>query len=169
MQRFALVAATGILTLSLVACASSGSTHTGGSQQASGSGRWTGTIRATPTRTGEVAPTKPAAAYQGNVSMSRWEDDTSRTSISIFLSTPESNRSISWALVSGRCGAIEAPVLPVNSFEPLQVGSDGRAETTTHIAFETPTDGSYHVDFYSGNSARLTDVVACADLKQKNR
>lgn len=101
--------------------------------------------------------------------MRPWEDDTSRTSISIHLSTPESNRSISWALVTGRCGAIEAPVLPVNSFEPLEIGSDGRGETTTHIAFQTPTDGSYHIDFYSGNSARLTDVVACAEMKRMTR
>ena len=101
--------------------------------------------------------------------MSPWEDDTSRTSISIFLSTPESNRSISWALVTGRCGAIEAPVLPVNSFAPLEIGSDGRVEATTHIPLQMPTDGSYHIDFYSGNTARLTDVVACADLKRKDR
>ncbi|HEU6451059.1 MAG TPA: hypothetical protein VFT57_06535 [Gemmatimonadaceae bacterium] len=101
--------------------------------------------------------------------LTRVDGDISRTNIYIMLSGPPpgSSEGMSWVLASGRCGALESPVLPVSAFDPIDVGSNGRAEKTVTIPFEFPSDGSYHVDFFSGHSARLTDVVACADLKLK--
>ena len=151
-------------------CKSAGNQQAGVEKLSVKEQAWTGTIRAREARTGEATPTKPPAMYQGNVRMTREEGDISRTNIYIMLSGPPpgSAEGMSWVLASGRCGALESPVLPVSAFDPIDVGSNGRAEKTVTIPFEFPSDGSYHVDFFSGHSARLTDVVACADLKLKN-
>lgn len=171
MHKFTLVAATGTLIASLGACGGSTSQQAGGTSSLSvKEASWSGSIRARESRTGEAAPSKPAAMYQGNVRLTRVEGDISRTNIYILLSgpPPESSDAMSWVLASGRCGALEAPVLPVSAFDPLDIGSNGRAEKSTTVPFEFPKDGMYHVDFFSGHSARLTNVVACADLKFKD-
>jgi hypothetical protein len=145
-------------------------------QQAASSGlsvkeqAWTGNIRAREQRSGQVSPTSPTAAYQGTVRLTKAEGDISRTNIYIMLSgpPPQSSDALSWVLASGRCGGIEPPVLPISSFDPLDVGSNGRGEKSVTVPYEFPTSGVYHVDFFSGHSARLSDVVACADLKLKD-
>lgn len=168
MHKFTLAAATATLMVSLGACGGSTSRQAGGTSNLSvKEPSWTGSIRAREARTGAAAPTKPPAMYQGSVRLTRVEGDISRTNIYILLSgpPPETSDAMSWVLASGRCGAVEAPVLPVSAFDPLDIGSNGRAEKSTTVPFEFPKDGMYHVDFFSGHNARLTNVVACADLK----
>lgn len=168
-QSKCVVAAASLMIL-LGACGGSTSQQSGSSSRLSAKRvNWTGDIRAREARTGAAAPSKPPAMYQGSVRLTRADGDISRTNIYILLSgpAPDNNESMSWVLASGRCGAIEAPVLPVSAFDPLDIGSNGRAEKSTTVPFEFPTDGMYHVDFFSGHSARLTNVVACADLKLK--
>lgn len=150
-------------------CSSASKQQSGISQLSVKEQAWTGNIRARESRTGEAIHAKVPVMYQGNVRLTRIEGDISRTNIYIMLSgpPPESSDAMSWVLASGRCGAIEAPVLPVSAFDPLDIGSNGRVEKSVTIPFEFPSDGMYHVDFFSGHSARLTDVVACADLKYK--
>jgi len=60
-------------------------------------------------------------------------------------------------------------VLPISSFNPLEVSSNGSIDTTEEIPFEFPTDGMYHLDIFGGHSARLTEVVACANLSYKQK
>lgn len=164
MSQLALATAAAILIPVLWGC--------GGTPQQQGNSpvtveqpHWTGTIRPRDSRTGEARPSRQPGMYQGSVRMTPSENVARQTSIHILLSSPESSGSLSWVLASGRCGAIEAPVLPISAFDPLDVGSNGRAEATADIPFEFPTNGSYHIDFFSGNSARLSEVVACASLK----
>ncbi|HEY9515770.1 MAG TPA: hypothetical protein VIQ74_08840 [Gemmatimonadaceae bacterium] len=171
MRKCVLLAAAATLTVSLGACGSSTSQQSGSTSNLSvKEASWTGSIRAREARTGAAAPTSPPAMYQGSVRLTKAEGDISRTNIYILLSgpPPQSSESMSWVLASGRCGALENPVLPVSAFDPLDIGSNGRAEKSTTVPFEFPEDGMYHVDFFSGHSARLTDVVACADLKLKD-
>ena len=169
MHQLTRAAAAATLMAALGACGSTAKQQAGSTTISAKETSWTGNIRAREARSGSAAPSKPAAMYQGSVRLTRADGDISRTNIYILLSgpAPDNGESMSWVLASGRCGAIEAPVLPVSAFDPLDVGSNGRAEKTTTIAFEFPTDGMYHVDFFSGHSARLTAVVACADLKLK--
>ena len=170
MYQFRSVVATTVVMIALGACASASKQQSGTTKLSAKQANWTGNIRAREARTGQATPTKPPAMYQGSVRLTRVEGDISRTGIYILLSgpTPENSNAMSWVLASGRCGGVEAPVLPVSSFDPLDVGSNGRAEKSTTIPFEFPMDGMYHVDFFSGHAARLTEVVACADLKFKD-
>jgi hypothetical protein len=154
----------------LGACGGKATPQTGSSSLSVKETSWTGNIRAREQRTGEVTPSGPTASYQGTVRLTKVEGDISRTNIYIMLSgpPPQTSDALSWVLASGRCGAIEAPVLPVSAFDPLDVGSNGRGEKSLTVPFEFPTTGTYHVDFFSGHSARITDVIACADLRLKN-
>lgn len=169
MHQLTRAATAATLMVALGACGSTSKQQSGTTKLSAKEVNWTGTIRAREARTGAAAGSKPPAMYQGSVRLTRVEGDISRTNIYILLSgpPPENSESMSWVLASGRCGALEAPVLPVSAFDPLDVGSNGRAEKSTTVPFEFPTDGMYHVDFFSGHSARLTGVVACADLKLK--
>jgi hypothetical protein len=167
LRRAAVVAA---ILVVVGGCKSAGKQESGVEKLSVKEQAWTGTIRAREARTGEATQQKGTVMYQGNVRLTRVDGDISRTNIYIMLSGPPpgSSEGMSWVLASGRCGALETPVLPVSAFDPIDVGSNGRAEKSVTIPFEFPDDGTYHVDFFSGHSARLTDVVACADLKHKN-
>lgn len=96
-----------------------------------------------------------------------------QTSIYVLLTSNGSNgpeadsRNVSWGLVVGNCGTAVAPVLPVTTFPPVELSSNGRGEVTATIPFEFPTGGVYHVDFYAGRSAGLPSVIACASLKHR--
>ena len=163
-------AAAAILLCVIGGCASSSKQQSGTSKLSASETSWNGTIRAREARTGQAMHSQVPVMYQGNVRLTRAEGDISRTNVYIMLSgpPPATSESMSWVLASGRCGALEAPVLPVSAFDPLDVGSNGRAEKSVTVPFEFPSDGVYHVDFFSGRSARLTDVVACADLNYKD-
>jgi hypothetical protein len=91
----------------------------------------------------------------------------SRTTIHIRMSTPENGGSISWVLASGRCGNLMSPVLPITAFDPLDVGGSGSVDATAEIPFEFPTEGMFHIDIFVGHTARLTEVIACANLALK--
>lgn len=169
MQNLIRAAAVATILGVLGGCRSAGNQQPGVEKFSAKEPTWTGTIRARESRTGQATPMKLPAMYQGSVRLTRVEGDISRTNVYIMLSGPPPGGSegMSWVLASGRCGAVESPVLPVSAFDPIDIGSNGRAEKSVTIPYEFPMDGVLHVDFFSGHSARLTDVVACADLKLK--
>ena len=125
--------------------------------------RWAGAIKPVERSMGVVGQVRPVM-MNGTVVMIRDVDDSSRSHINITLSSPNANQSVSWALLTDRCGTGTVPVLPVNNFQPLDVGSGGRAEGSTTIPFSFPTSGTFHLDIYAGTRATLSDVIACADL-----
>lgn len=128
---------------------------------------WEGGIRPMQPRTGAAEPSSPPSLFDGTAQLTRSGGDISRTYVHIHLSTPGNGSSVYWALASGRCGNLESPVLPISSFNPLEVGSNGMIDATEEIPFEFPTDGMFHLDIFGGHSARLTEVVACANLSYK--
>lgn len=153
-----------LLIAGLVACVNRAANQVGDGQLSTANARWTGSIKPAQRNTGTVgSPAK--LMIEGSVIMKRDTRDTTRSRIDLLLSTPTGNSSVSWALVSGRCSSNGVPVLPVNNFAPIDVGSSGRAEHSVTIPFEFPVQGAYHVDIYAGNRATLSDVVACAELK----
>ena len=167
MNRFVLAAAAAALTLAGSACASGSSKQKGVGIAPAGGMYWTGNIRPMEQRTGAATPVSPAAMFEGTVLMMGSREDSTRTTIHIRLSTPTNGGSVSWILSSGRCGNFMNPVLPVTAFDPLDVGSNGSVDETTTIPLQFPTDGSFHVDILAGHTARLTEVIACANLSLK--
>jgi hypothetical protein len=124
---------------------------------------WTGAIRAVEHRSGMVEPSK-RAVMNGSVRMVQDPANRSHSRIDITLSSPRGDNFLSWALSTSRCGSSGVPVLPINNFQPLEVGSSGRADASVSVPFAFPTQGEYHVDVFIGNQAVLNDVIACANL-----
>ena len=169
MRHFILGTAMASLVVVFATCSRSTSNASGSQRVARVQPRWEGGIRPMEQRTGAAEPTKPAALFEGSVQLTRSGGDISRTYVHIHLSTPGNGSSIYWALASGRCGNVETPVLPISSFNPLEVSANGSIESTEEIPFEFPTDGMYHLDIFGGHSARLTEVIACANLTYKEK
>lgn len=88
----------------------------------------------------------------------------SRTKIDMQIGYTQRNASVNWALLTERCGA-GAPVLPITSFSPIDVGPSGRTTVSETLPLEIPTSGNYHVNIYAGRQASQADVVGCAELK----
>lgn len=135
--------------------------------------RWTGNIRPRDQQTGKAMFDFYASKLSGSVSVTPAEGELHQTTIYVLLSSDGSNgpaadnRNVSWGLVVGRCGTAVPPVLPVTTFRPVELSSNGRGEVTATIPFEFPTAGEYHVDVYAGRSAGIQLVIACANLKLK--
>lgn len=167
MYRRTPVVGVAVLIAGLAACASHSTNQAGAGELAGGNVSWSGSIKPAERNTGTIGSTRKSMV-EGSVFMTRDTKDPTRSRIDLVLSSPTGNSSVSWALVPGRCRSGGVPVLPVNNFQPIDVGSSGRAELSVSIPFEFPDQGSYHVDIYAGNRATLADVVACSDLKLKD-
>ncbi|HEX5409489.1 MAG TPA: hypothetical protein VFW89_06960 [Gemmatimonadaceae bacterium] len=169
MQLLSLGPAMAALVIVAATCSRSTSNAQGNQPVPRSEPHWEGGIRPMQPRTGAAEPSSAPALFEGTAELTRSGGDISRTYVHIHLSTPGNGSSVYWALASGRCGNLENPVLPISSFTPLEVGSNGMIETTEEIPFEFPTDGMFHLDIFGGHSARLTEVVACANLSYKNK
>jgi hypothetical protein len=106
-----------------------------------------------------------SAVVDGSVKMIADPSSPTHTRIDISIGFPKTNASVRWALVPDRCGSGGVPVLPINSFTPIDVGPSGRGQVTAIIPMELPTQGTFHVDIYGGQRASQFEVTACSDLK----
>jgi hypothetical protein len=163
-RRTSIVGIATAVVLGTVACASHSANQQALSRLLPEQLQWTGSIRPVEHSSGAVEPSK-RTAMNGTVRMVQDPGNRDHSRIDVTLSSPRGNTTMSWALVSSRCGSAGLPVLPLTSFQPLDLGSSGRGETSVSIPFSFPTQGSYHVAVYSGNRASLNDVIACAQLK----
>jgi hypothetical protein len=70
-----------------------------------------------------------------------------------------------WEARLGQCGTPRdgGPFGAASLYEPLKVGSDGRATATTTVPLTTPQSGQYYVVVYA-SEANLKTVVACGNL-----
>jgi hypothetical protein len=75
-----------------------------------------------------------------------------------------------WEVRSGECGAAGRPMTfgSQDDYEPLRVGSDGRARATANIDSRIPTSGQYSVVIHA-SAANLGRVVACGNLAAPTR
>lgn len=132
---------------------------------------WSGSLQPMQERTGYAAPTKQQKAY-GTVRLEPTARDLNRTAVSIVISTPiQEPTMLRWAIVPGRCGSAALPVVGYEQFPMLEVGTNGRGQLNVELPLALPYDGVFHVAVYRGDqsqpgSARLQDVLTCANLKR---
>jgi hypothetical protein len=75
-----------------------------------------------------------------------------------------------WEMRLGQCGtAPDGGSFGAGSlYEPLEVGSDGRATATTTVPMSTPQSGRYYVVVHA-SQANARTVVACGNLAPPTR
>jgi len=129
-----------------------------------GSVRWSGSLQPTQQRTGQIAPTGQSKAF-GNVMLASKGPE--RTSVSISLSTPlQNSTSLNWALLPGRCGSGAMPLVGIERFPVIEVGTNGRGQLNGEMSLGLPATGTYHVNVYWGTGQQLSDVMTCANLRK---
>jgi len=160
------------LMLGLAACATSTPVAGSGdtmpvatSVSASGeSVRWEGSLQPTQQRSGAAAPMGQSKAF-GNVTLTSRGSE--RTVVTISLSTPlQNSTSLNWALLPGRCGSGAMPLVGVERFPVIDVGTNGRGQLNGEMSLALPTSGTYHVNVYWGSGQQLSDVMTCANLRK---
>ncbi len=90
----------------------------------------------------------------------------SRSRARITVSGSAQSVSLPWAILPGQCGTGSLPLMNVNSFQVIEVGSNGRGDLTTEIPLMLPTEGSYHVNVYWPGGQQIDEVMTCANLKR---
>lgn len=125
---------------------------------------WTGSLQPMQQTSSGLGPTGQNKAF-GTVKLT--SKGTSRTAISITVSTPLSNAaSLNWAVLPGRCGSGSLPLVGVERFPVIEVGSNGRGQLENEMSLELPQTGSYHVNIYWASGTQLSDVMTCANLRK---
>lgn len=164
-QRF-LCAALGMGALGMMACAKQA--PAGSAPEAIGeNARWTASIQSVMQSRGDVAQSTRDRSY-GSATWTHGESP-SLSSANITFTYAGQERFLSWAIVAGSCGSPSLPIIPMSNFPELNIGGSGRAQVTTSLPVDLPTNGAYHVDIYRSRQPTLDALVACGNLKFVNK
>lgn len=152
------VISAGVLSLIIAAGA--------GAQDAPRRVRWSGNFQPVQIRSSSVGIRIQSRIY-GTAELSSVEGNPSRARARLRFTaqTQSGSFTVQWALLAGRCGSGSLPVLPIENFPIMEVGSNGRAQLDEELALELPQTGEYHVNVYLGGQ-QLDNVITCANLKR---
>lgn len=85
----------------------------------------------------------------------------------ISLSTSlQNSTSLNWAVLTGRCGSGSLPILGVEQFPVIDVGTNGRGQLNGEMALALPASGAFHLNVYWSGGRQLNDVMTCANLRR---
>lgn len=68
-----------------------------------------------------------------------------------------------WHVHRGECGSDQGIVGSADTYQPLQVKDDGRAESTAKLASSLPRSGRYFINVHA-SSRNMSTIVACGNL-----
>lgn len=126
--------------------------------------RWSGNLQPTQQRTGMAAPTSQNKAY-GSVFLAQIGPE--RTRVRLNVSTPaQSSRVMQWAIHTGRCGAGSLPIVGIERFPVIEIGTSGRGDLDMEMPLRMPETGSFHVNVYLGGT-NLNNVLTCGNLRRE--
>ena len=161
-MRLSLACVLAVTTLAACATASSQADVAG-----VGATGWTASLTQTQQRTGELAPTGQQKAT-GTVALLPITGTPDRMRLQITLSAPaNSSSTLRWAILPGRCGSSALPLIGVESFPSIDVGSNGRGQVSGDIPLSLESGAIYHVNVYKGQGMELSDVLTCGNLRQR--
>lgn len=133
-----------------------------GTAGAAAGSQWNATLASPAAMAGVVQMT-------GTVSMAPSADST-RTIITINLANASPGGVHPWEVRSGECGASSSSTTlgSRDAYEPLEVDSDGRANSTATIDVRIPTTGRYSAVVHASEANDRT-IVACGNLAPPTR
>jgi hypothetical protein len=128
--------------------------------------RLSGSFTPTQVRSSNVAMRTQSRIY-GNVELVAVEGETPRSRVRLTFTSQTGGTSYTaqWAVLQGRCGTGSLPVMAIDNFPQIEVGSNGRAQLDTELSLGVPTTGEYHINVYVGGQ-QLDNVITCANLKR---
>ena len=126
--------------------------------------KWTGAFQPTQQRSGalQVSGQNKAA---GNITMTTADGSLQRMRVQLMVSTSLSNVSqLRWAVLPGRCGSGDLPLIGFEQFPLIEVSANGRGTAEGDLPIQLDGNGSYHANVYNGGQ-QIDNVVTCANLK----
>jgi hypothetical protein len=130
--------------------------------------RWTGSLQPTQQRSGALVVTGQNHAF-GSVAIVPLRGNLERMRLTLNVSVPAtSSAGLRWAVVPDRCGNGDLPLLGVDQFPLIEIGTNGRGSAQVDLPLQMAPNNAYHVNVYDG-AAHLENVVTCANLKYEGR
>jgi hypothetical protein len=142
--------------LGLVACGGGGRAVEISPKDAVVGTRWNATL-ATPAQLVGVSQVRGA----GWMAPRDRDSTKTRASVSIENSVPGGRHP--WHIHLGQCGADRGIFGPPDAYRPLEVGGNGRAESTAEIPLPLPASGQYYLAVHA-SSDNMGTVIACGNL-----
>ena len=130
--------------------------------------RWIGSLQPTQQRSGALVVTAKNHAF-GSVAIVPLRGNTERMRLTLNVSVPSTTSTgLRWAVVPDRCGNGDLPLIGVDEFPLIEIGTDGRGSAQVDLPLQMAPNNGYHVNVYDG-AALLENVVTCANLKYEGR
>lgn len=125
--------------------------------------RWTANLQSVNQNRGEVAQTSRDRSY-GSATWGQGAAP-SLSNISLVFTYTGQERSLAWAILPGSCGTPALPIIAMSNFPELSIGGGGRAQVTTSLPLELPSNGVYHIDIYRDRRGGADALIACGNLR----
>ena len=117
--------------------------------------RWHGTLASPSDLSGVVQVTGTVWMGPG--------DKRGTTDVSVTMANVAPGGIHPWAVHVGDCAHDQGVFGSADAYEPLKVGSDGKAAATVTVPLEAPTTGSYFVIIHASAQNMLT-TLACGNM-----
>jgi hypothetical protein len=88
-----------------------------------------------------------------------------RVKVDLSVNTSLSGTQIGWAVFEGPCNSPAPPVLAVNEFPTIDIGTSGNGIVRGELPMTMNNRGSYHANVYwSSRATDVSNVMLCANL-----
>jgi hypothetical protein len=133
---------------------------------AAGPERWSGSFR----QAGNSAVigselSRARSTGYGTILLTPVANQPGRVKVDLSVNTSLSGTQIAWAVFEGPCNSPSPPVLAVNEFPTIEIGTSGNGIVRGELPLTMNTRGSYHANVYwSGRATDVSNVMLCAKL-----
>jgi len=145
-----------LCALGLVACGGGGRAVEINPQDAVVGTRWNATL-ATP------AGLVGASQVRGTGWMAQRDRDSTRTRASVSVENAVPGGRHPWHIHVGQCGSNGGILGPPEAYRPLDVGGNGRAESTAELPLPLPASGQYYIQVHASPN-NMGTIIACGNL-----
>jgi len=150
----------------LVFLAGSGCASHKPSAKTSGPPRWSGNFKQESNSAvigAEMA--RGRSSGYGTVVLTPVPDQERRVKVELSVNTSLTGAQIAWAVYEGTCGAPTPPVLAINEFPTIDIGTNGAGVVRSELPIGLNVRGTYHANVYwSGRATDVSNVMMCANL-----
>jgi hypothetical protein len=112
-----------------------------------------------------ATPAELAGATQvrGTAWMAPREQDSTRTQTSVSIENAVPGGNHPWHIHIGQCGNDRGILGPADAYQTLNVGGDGKAESTAELPVAFPVSGQFFVNVHA-SANNMKTIIACGNL-----
>lgn len=104
-----------------------------------------------------------ASQVGGTGWMAQRDHDSTRTRASVTIENAVPGGRHPWHIHVGQCGSNGGILGPPESYQPLDVGGNGRAESTAELPLPLPASGGHYINVHASPN-NMGTIIACGNL-----